>query len=43
MYRRRMQQLRRALHTRTVHETQRKAQMHLERERMLAEVRMIVR
>jgi len=43
MYRRRMQQLRRTLHERNVHETQRKAQVHLERERMLAEARMIVR
>lgn len=43
MYRRRMQQLRRTLHERNVHETKRKSQMHLERERMLAEARMIVR
>ncbi|KGN35064.1 hypothetical protein N802_02715 [Knoellia sinensis KCTC 19936] len=43
MYRRRLQQVRRTLHERAVHEAQRKAQLHLERERMLAEVRMIVR
>lgn len=43
MYRRRMQQLRRTLHERNVHEAQRKSQLHLERERMLAEARMIVR
>lgn len=43
MYRRRMQQLRRTLHERNVHEAQRKAQAHLEHERMLAEVRMMVR
>ena len=43
MYRRRMQQLRRTLHARNVHETQRRTQLHLERERMLAEARMIVR
>ncbi|KGN31426.1 hypothetical protein N798_08830 [Knoellia flava TL1] len=38
-----MHQVRRQLHERNVHEAQRKAQAHLERERMLAEVRMIVR
>lgn len=43
MYRRRMQQVRRTLHERNAHEAQRKAQRHLERERMLAEVRMMVR
>ena len=43
MYRRRMQQRRRTLHTHTVHERQRKVQVHLERERMLAEARMIMR
>jgi hypothetical protein len=43
MYRRRMQQLRRTLHERNVHETQRRAQQLLERERLLAEARMIVR
>lgn len=43
MYRRRMHQVRRQLHERNVHEAQRKAQAHLERERTLAEVRMIVR
>jgi len=43
MYRRRMQQVRRTLHERNVHEAHRRAQMHLERERLLAEVRMIVR
>jgi len=43
MYRMRMQQLRRTLHERNAHEAQRRAQAHLERERQLAEVRMIVR
>lgn len=43
MYRRRMQQVRRILHERNAHEARRRAQAHFERERMLAEVRMIVR
>ena len=43
MYRRRMQQVRRDLHERNVHEARRRAQANLERERVLAEVRMIVR
>ena len=43
MYRRRMHKVRRQLHERDVHEAQRKAQAHLERERMLAEARMLVR
>lgn len=43
MYRRRMQQVRRTLHERKAHEAQRRSQAHLERERMLAEVRMMVR
>jgi len=38
-----MQQLRRTLHERNAHEAQRRAQAHLERERQLVEVRMIVR
>lgn len=43
MYRRRMQQLRRTLHERNAHEAHRRALAHLERERQLAEVRMMVR
>lgn len=43
MYRRRMQQVRRILHERNAHGAHRRAQAHLERERMLAEVRMLVR
>ncbi|KGN41367.1 hypothetical protein N801_08045 [Knoellia aerolata DSM 18566] len=38
-----MQQVRRTTHERDAHEAQRRAQAHLERERLLAEVRMIVR
>ena len=43
MYRRRMQQLRRTVHERRVHEDRRRARQHLERERTLAEVRAMVR
>ena len=43
MYRRRLQQVRRTVHERQVHEARRRAQRHLEHERMLAEVRSIVR
>ena len=43
MHRKRMQQVRRTAHERNAHEAQRRAQAHLERERLLAEVRMIVR
>ena len=43
MFYRRMQQVRRTAHQRDAHEAQRRAQVHLERERQLAEVRMIVR
>ena len=43
MYRRRIQQVRRTAHERDVHEAQRRAQAHIERERQHADIRMIVR
>ena len=43
MYRRRVQQLRRTQHEVRTHEERRRMQQHLERERMLAQLRLTVR
>ncbi len=43
MYHRRMQQIRRSLHERRVHMTQREQREHAEREQMRAQIHAVVR